>query len=46
MYDASLMGDDVPYVLENATGRVVELPSHYTLDDWPHCMASRDFNCQ
>ena len=43
-YDASLMGDDVPYLLENATGRVVELPSHYALDDWPHFMASRDFN--
>ena len=44
VYDASLMGDDVPYLLENATGRVVELPSHYALDDWPHFMASRDFN--
>ena len=43
VYDASLMGDDVPYLLENATGRV-ELPSHYALDDWPHFMASRDFN--
>jgi hypothetical protein len=44
VYDASLMGDDVPYLLDNATGRVVELPSHYALDDWPHFMASRDFN--
>jgi peptidoglycan-N-acetylglucosamine deacetylase len=43
-YDASLMGDDVPYVLENDAGRVLELPSHYALDDWPHFMVSRDFN--
>lgn len=44
-YDASLMGDDVPYMLESAEGRrLVELPSHYALDDWPHFMSSRDFN--
>jgi peptidoglycan/xylan/chitin deacetylase (PgdA/CDA1 family) len=41
-YDASLMGDDVPYLLENDKGRVVELPAHYAMDDWPHFMASRD----
>jgi peptidoglycan-N-acetylglucosamine deacetylase len=41
-YDASLMGDDVPYLLENDRGRVVELPTHYAMDDWPHFMASRD----
>jgi peptidoglycan/xylan/chitin deacetylase (PgdA/CDA1 family) len=42
-YDASLMGDDVPYLLANGNGTVVELPTHYGLDDWPHYMASRDF---
>ncbi|MFP6745498.1 MAG: polysaccharide deacetylase [Alphaproteobacteria bacterium] len=42
-YDASLMGDDIPYLLDNGTGTVVELPSHYALDDWPHFMTSRDF---
>jgi peptidoglycan/xylan/chitin deacetylase (PgdA/CDA1 family) len=41
-YDASLMGDDIPYLLENAQGQLVELPSHYALDDWPHFMSSRD----
>jgi peptidoglycan/xylan/chitin deacetylase (PgdA/CDA1 family) len=41
-YDASLMGDDVPYLLENDTGQVVELPTHYAMDDWPHFMVSRD----
>lgn len=42
-YDASLMGDDVPYMLTNGRGSVVELPTHYGVDDWPHYMASRDF---
>ncbi len=42
-YDASLMGDDIPYLLEGDKGTVVELPAHYGLDDWPHFMASRDF---
>jgi len=42
-YDASLMGDDIPYLLDNGAGTVVELPSHYALDDWPHFMTSRDF---
>lgn len=43
-YDASLMGDDVPYMLEGAGGRdLVELPSHMALDDWPHFMVSGDF---
>ena len=42
-YDASLMGDDIPYLLDSGQGTVVELPAHYGLDDWPHFMASRDF---
>jgi peptidoglycan/xylan/chitin deacetylase (PgdA/CDA1 family) len=41
-YDASLMGDDIPYILSGEKGTVVELPSHYALDDFPHYMASRD----
>jgi peptidoglycan-N-acetylglucosamine deacetylase len=43
-YDASLFGDDVPYLLKNGKGNVIELPSHYGLDDWPHYQVSRDFN--
>jgi peptidoglycan/xylan/chitin deacetylase (PgdA/CDA1 family) len=35
LYDASLMGDDVPYVLQTERGEVLELPSHWALDDWP-----------
>ena len=42
-YDASLFGDDIPYLLENDHGSVIELPSHYGLDDWPHYQFSRDF---
>jgi peptidoglycan/xylan/chitin deacetylase (PgdA/CDA1 family) len=42
LYDASLMGDDIPYVLDNGQGQVIELPTHYAMDDWPHYMASRD----
>jgi peptidoglycan-N-acetylglucosamine deacetylase len=42
LYDASLMGDDIPYILDNGEGQVVELPTHYAMDDWPHFMASRD----
>jgi peptidoglycan-N-acetylglucosamine deacetylase len=43
-YDASLMGDDIPYLLSNGKGSVVEIPSHYGLDDFPHFMVSRDLS--
>jgi peptidoglycan/xylan/chitin deacetylase (PgdA/CDA1 family) len=33
-YDSSLMDDDRPYVLETAAGALVELPVHWSLDDW------------
>lgn len=32
LYDSSLMGDDRPYLL--SPGGVVELPVHWSLDDW------------
>ncbi len=41
-YDASLMGDDIPYVIDNGAGSAVEIPSHYAMDDWAHFMVSRD----
>lgn len=44
VYDASLMGDDVPYVLGNDAGQVIELPSHIGLDDWPHFQTSRELD--
>ena len=43
-YDASLSGDDVPYLIENDRGSMIELPSDHALDDWPQYMNSRDFN--
>ena len=39
-YDASLMGDDVPYLLDTPRGRLLELPSHWGMDDWPPFMHS------
>lgn len=33
-YDSSMMGDDRPYVLERGDSTVVELPVHWSLDDW------------
>lgn len=33
-YDSSLMDDDVPYRLETAAGPLIELPVHWSLDDW------------
>ena len=44
IYDATLMGDDVPYILETAQGSVMELPSHWAMDDWPHYTHSMDMN--
>lgn len=35
-YDSSLMGDDAPYVLDRPGGRIVEVPPHWSLDDYPY----------
>lgn len=35
LYDSSLMGDDVPYMLETPAGSLVELPAHWGMDDYP-----------
>ncbi|WP_169947473.1 polysaccharide deacetylase [Microbispora sp. H11081] len=34
LYDSSLMGDDRPYRLATGTRDIVELPVHWSLDDW------------
>ena len=44
LYDASLMGDDVPYILHAGGGELVELPSSWALDDWPPYVHSMDLN--
>ena len=33
-YDSSLMDDDVPYRLQTDAGTLIELPVHWSLDDW------------
>jgi peptidoglycan/xylan/chitin deacetylase (PgdA/CDA1 family) len=42
-YDSSLMGDDMPYLLRHRTGSLIELPTDWMLDDWPHYVHNRDF---
>jgi peptidoglycan/xylan/chitin deacetylase (PgdA/CDA1 family) len=44
LYDASLGGDDVPYLLQSAAGPVLELPADHAMDDWTQYVNSRDFN--
>jgi peptidoglycan-N-acetylglucosamine deacetylase len=44
LYDSSLMGDDVPYILDNGKGEIVEMPSSWALDDWPPYVHSIDLN--
>ena len=33
-YDSSLMDADTPYLLQTESGDIVELPVHWSLDDW------------
>ena len=44
LYDASLMGDDVPYLLRTGRGDLLELPSHWALDDWGHYAYVKEFD--
>jgi peptidoglycan/xylan/chitin deacetylase (PgdA/CDA1 family) len=34
LYDSSLMDDDRPYLLKIGEKQIVELPPHWSLDDW------------
>ncbi|MBD9596913.1 polysaccharide deacetylase [Ensifer sp. ENS05] len=45
-YDASLMGNDIPYVVKSriSGGELIELPSHWGLDDWPQYVQSFDLD--
>lgn len=45
-YDASLMGDDVPYLIGTEAGTLLELPSHWGMDDWPAYMHSIELDFQ
>jgi peptidoglycan/xylan/chitin deacetylase (PgdA/CDA1 family) len=44
LYDASLMGDDVPYILKTDRGELIELPSYWGMDDWPQFVHSMDLD--
>ena len=44
IYDASLMADDVPYIIKSDKGQVIELPSHWAMDDWPHFTHAPDMH--
>jgi peptidoglycan/xylan/chitin deacetylase (PgdA/CDA1 family) len=41
-YDASLLGHDIPHLIEGERGRLIELPSDVTLDDWTQYVCSKD----
>ena len=36
LYDSSLMGNDIPYVVDANGRRLVEIPVHWELDDYPY----------
>lgn len=44
LYDSSLMGDDIPYLLETGGGTLVEIPPDWTTDDWPPYVHSIDLD--
>jgi peptidoglycan/xylan/chitin deacetylase (PgdA/CDA1 family) len=46
VYDASLMGDDVPYLIETPRGNLLELPSHWGMDDWPPFLHSSELGLE
>lgn len=43
-YDASLMADDIPYLIQSGNRNMVELPSHWGMDDWPPYVHISDIN--
>jgi peptidoglycan/xylan/chitin deacetylase (PgdA/CDA1 family) len=47
-YDSSLMGDDVPYLLESKAreGNVLEIPQFIANDDYPQYMHNWDFGIE
>ncbi len=43
-YDATLMGDDLPYFLDTPAGELAVLPTHHAMDDWAHFTHAHEFN--
>jgi peptidoglycan-N-acetylglucosamine deacetylase len=42
-YDSSFLGDDRPYVEKHGDIRLLELPWHWSLDDWPYFGFAADY---
>jgi hypothetical protein len=38
------MGDDVPYILRSNDRELIELPSHWGMDDWPQFVHTMDLD--
>ncbi|WP_046178125.1 polysaccharide deacetylase family protein [Domibacillus tundrae] len=44
LYDSSLMADDIPYLLKGkSSNEIIELPTHWGMDDWPQYTHNPDF---
>jgi peptidoglycan/xylan/chitin deacetylase (PgdA/CDA1 family) len=45
-YDTSLMGDDIPYIIQSRKSgkQIVEIPVHWGIDDWPQYVQSFDLD--
>lgn len=44
IYDSSLMGDEVPYLLQTDKGQLWELPVSWATDDWPPYVHAPDLD--
>ncbi len=42
LYESSLLGDDVPYVVRSGNGELIELPVDYSMDDWNQYMCFKE----
>jgi len=42
-YESSLLGSDIPYMIEGRKGALVEIPIDTTMDDWTQYMCFKDF---
>ena len=42
LYESSLLGDDVPYIVQAGNGELIELPLDYALDDWTQYMCFKE----
>ena len=43
VYDSSLMGDDVPYLVRSDCGELIEFPADFQSDDWAQYVQSPEF---